>query len=304
MPPEQRAARIALPFRIGARTLGRVHRRLVNLSVPLEEALAGRAPPLPGLPAEADGYFLRALPRDIVPQVETASGMRPFVRQSYARHFASLDQDFETYLSGLSARSRSNLKRKRRKLEERSGGELDVRLYTSPARMDEFYGHARTVSALTYQERLLDAGLPGGALEKMHALAQQDSVRCWLLFVDGRPVSYLYAPARGECLLYAYLGYDPAFAELSPGTVLQLEAMRMLMEERRFRWFDFTEGDGQHKRQFATGSIDSVDLLLLRASLANVAAARALNGFDRGVAFAKRVVDRFGLQRIARAAGR
>jgi CelD/BcsL family acetyltransferase involved in cellulose biosynthesis len=218
--------------------------------------------------------------------------MRAFVRQSYPRHFASLDQDFETYLAGFSARSRSSLKRKRRRLEERSGGALDVRVYGSPQEMGEFYRHARAVSALTYQERLLDAGLPEGTLEEMKALAANDCVRGWLLFVEGRAVSYLHAPARGGCLLYAHLGYDPAFADLSPGTVLQLEVMRMLMDERRFRWFDFTEGDGQHKRRFATGAVDSADLLLLRPSLANVAAARALNGFDGAVALTKRLLGR------------
>jgi CelD/BcsL family acetyltransferase involved in cellulose biosynthesis len=296
------AARVALPFRIGARTVGRMHRRLVRLSVPLEDAIAGRPPLLPGLPAQADGYFIRALPTEGSQQ--PSAGMRSFVRQSYSRHFADLRQDFETYLAGFSAKSRSSLKRKRRKLEERCGGALDVRLYKSPGEMEEFYHHARAVSALTYQERLLDAGLPEGALEEVGSLAQRDLVRGWLLFVEGRAVSYLYAPARGECLLYAHLGYDPAFADLSPGTVLQLEAMRMLMQERRFRWFDFTEGDGQHKRQFATGSIDSVDLLMLRPTPSNIAAARALNGFDRGVALAKRLAGRLDLQRIARAAGR
>jgi CelD/BcsL family acetyltransferase involved in cellulose biosynthesis len=71
--------------------------------------------------------------------------------------------------------------------------------------------------------------------------------------------------------------------------------MRMLMEERRFAWFDFTEGDGQHKRQFATGAVDSLDLLLLRPTFANLAAARTLTGFDGAVALAKRL----GLKKIA-----
>jgi CelD/BcsL family acetyltransferase involved in cellulose biosynthesis len=81
----------------------------------------------------------------------------------------------------------------------------------------------------------------------MRALARRDQMRGWLLFVDARPISYLYAPAEGDTLIYAYLGYDPEFADLSPGTVLQLEAMRQLMDEDGFRLFDFTEGEGQHK---------------------------------------------------------
>jgi CelD/BcsL family acetyltransferase involved in cellulose biosynthesis len=240
------------------------------------------------LPAEQQGALRQA-------------GLRPYVRSTYPRHYAALDQDFDTYLGGFSAKTRQALKRKRRKLEERSGGAIDLRAYAKPEAMAEFHRHARAVSALTYQEKRLDAGLPAGALAEMQALAGRDEVRGWLLFLDGRPVSYLYAPARGETLIYAYLGYDPDYADLSVGTVLQLEAMRQLMEERRFRWFDFTEGDGQHKRQFATGAVDSVDLLLLRPSWRNRSAMAVLGGFDRSVAAGKRLATAVGLGGVARA---
>jgi CelD/BcsL family acetyltransferase involved in cellulose biosynthesis len=134
----------------------------------------------------------------------------------------------------------------------------------------------------------------------MRSRAGRDAMRGWLLFVDGAPVSYLYAPAEGDTLIYAYLGYDPAYAEFSPGTVLQLEAMRDLMEEGRFRLFDFTEGEGQHKRQFGTGALECVDLLLLRPSVANSLIGHALGGFDGAVALAKAVATRTGLERLAR----
>jgi hypothetical protein len=71
--------------------------------------------------------------------------------------------------------------------------------------------------------------------------------------------------------------------------VLQLEAMRELMAERKFRLFDFTEGEGQHKRLFATGGVDCVDLLLMRPTLANLLAGHTLNAFDGAVGAAKRV---------------
>lgn len=292
MSSEAVAARVPLPLQVGKRTVARLHRRLVRLSVPLEQALAAQPLLLPGLPPKADGYYLRALPADQAEALGQGSGMRSFVRQAYPRHYADLKLSFEAYLATFSAKSRSGLRRKKRKLVDRCGGALDVRLHRTVDEAAAFHREARALSALTYQERLLDAGLPADALDEMQALASEDRMRGWLLFVDGRPVSYLYAPADGSTLRYAYLGYDPAFADLSVGTVLQLEAMRMLMEEGRFRWFDFTEGDGQHKRQFATGAIDSVDLLLLRPTIGNLAVASALAGFDGTVGLAKRIVRR------------
>lgn len=297
------SAPVALPLRIGARTVASVRRRLVRRPFTLAEALASKLPDLPALEPEAHGYLITSLPAQLVdPLAAAQAGFRLFIRQRYRRSYASLEQGYDDYLAGFSSKSRSTLKRKQRKLAERSGGTLDVRSYRAAAEMDEFYAHARAVSATTYQEQLLDAGLPEGeeALAQMRRLAAADAVRAWLLFVDGKPVSYLYAPADRETLIYAYLGYDPAFAEYSPGTVLQLEAMRELMAERRFRLFDFTEGEGQHKRQFGTGTVDCVDLLLLRRSLPNFVAGHLLNGFDGAVAGTKQIVHRLGLEKLAR----
>ena len=297
------AAEVALPFQVGARTLASVRRRLVRLSVPLDQALAGETLTLPGLPAKADGYLIRALP-DAMRAGLDAPGLRAFTRQSYPRHYARIDQGFDAWFAGLSANGRSTLKRKRRKLEEASGGALDVRQYSRPGEVAEFFAHARSVSAETYQERLLDAGLPADALPGMRALAERGAMRGWLLCLDEQPISYLYAPAQGRTLLYAHLGYRSAFGHLSPGSVLQLEAMRMLLEERAFDYFDFTEGDGQHKRQFASASQPSHDLNLIRDTLANRAALRSLDAFDHSVALAKRAAHRLGLGGVARAVRR
>lgn len=297
------AAEVALPFQIGARTLASVKRRLVRLSVPLEQALAGEPLTLPGLPANAEGYFVRALP-DAAGADLQAPEMRAFVRQAYPRHYARLDQGFDAWFGGLSANSRSTLKRKRRKLEEASGGALDVRQYSRPGEVAEFFAQARAVSAETYQEKLLDAGLPADGLPAMRALAERGEMRGWLLFLDERPIAYLYAPAQGRTLLYAHLGYRADVGHLSPGSVLQLEAMRMLMEEGAFSHFDFTEGDGQHKRQFASASVPSHDLLLVRDTFGNRVALRLLAAFDTSVALAKRAALRLGLGGVARAVRR
>ncbi|HEX8401698.1 MAG TPA: GNAT family N-acetyltransferase [Allosphingosinicella sp.] len=277
----------------------------MRIALPLERRKL--LPSLQPLSAGEDGYLITALRADLRESLEARhSDLRPFLRSSYQRHYASLQEDFDAYLARFSAKTRSSLKRKTRKLAERSGGKLDFRSYSRPDEIEEFQRHARAVSAKTYQERLLGCGLPDGeeALAGMRALAANGAMRGWLLFLDGAPISYLYAPAQGDTLIYAYLGYDPAHADLSPGTVLQLEAMRELMGERSFRTFDFTEGEGQHKRQFATGSVDCVDLLLLRPTLSNLVVGHVVTAFDAAIAGAKARLAAHGLTRLARAVRR
>jgi CelD/BcsL family acetyltransferase involved in cellulose biosynthesis len=228
--------------------------------------------------------------------------LKALVRQRYGRSYASLGGSYDDYLAQFSSKSRSTLKRKVRKATELSGGRLDLRSYSRPDDVELFHGLAREVSAKTYQERLLGAGLPDGDAMRaeMRSLAARGAFRGWLLFLDGKAISYLYAPAEGATLVYAYLGYDPDFADLSAGTVLQFEVMRELMNEKSFAYFDFTGGEGQHKKQFQTGSVECVDLLLLRKTIGNVTVGKLLNGFDSSVALAKRGVHAFGLERLAR----
>lgn len=296
------ASDTALPFRVGARTLITLRRRLVRRRLSLEEALAGKRPALTPLQPDEHGYLVTGLPENLADRLAGSADVRAFVRQRYRRFYARLDQDFDVYLTRFSAKSRSTCRRKLKRFAERSGGRIDVRAYAGEAEMETFYAAARAVSMRTYQERLLDAGLPDGpeALAEMRALAQAGRARGWLLFLEGQAIAYLYAPAEGSALVYAHLGYDPDFAGLSPGTVLQLEVMRLLMTERAFDLFDFTEGEGQHKKQFSTGWIDCVDLLLVRRGFANLAVGHALNGFDGAVALAKRIVRAIGGEAIAR----
>lgn len=180
----------------------------------------------------------------------------------------------------------------------RGGGGLDVRVYRTEAESRVFYDLARGLSARTYQERPLGAGLPSGpeALARMLARAAQDRSRAYILFHGEVPASYLYLPVEDGCVLYAHLGYDPAFADLSPGTVLQLEALERLFAEARFAFFDFTEGDGAHKRLFGREAVECVDLLLLRRTVRNRALAVSLAGLEAAVRAVSRLAEAAGVK--------
>lgn len=285
------AAPWPLKFQVGARTLWSVRRTLVRLPLSLADARNGALPALPPL-GGADGYLVTSLPEALAPRL-AGDGLIAVVRQRYTRYFADLTVGFDAWWAGLSGNTRSGLKRKVKKL-----GALDVRRYRTPDEVETFHRLAREVAAKTYQERLLGAGLPDTPefQAAMLACAAAGAVRAWLLFVDGVAAAYLYCPVDGGVVRYDYVGHDPALAELSPGAVLQLEAMRDLFAEGGLVAFDFTEGEGQHKRSMASGGIDCVDLLLLRPTLANRAVVAALAGFDRAVALAKAGVARAGAQ--------
>jgi CelD/BcsL family acetyltransferase involved in cellulose biosynthesis len=134
----------------------------------------------------------------------------------------------------------------------------------------------------------------------MKELARKDEIRAYILYAEGKPISYLYLPTTGGRVIYAYLGYDPDFARLSVGTVLQMEVLERLFAEARYRYFDFTEGEGEHKKMFGTASIEACSFFLLKPSLVNRALIGGLNAFDGTVALAKRAAQRSGALAHAR----
>jgi hypothetical protein len=297
------ASSLPLRFQIGARTLGSIQRNLVRVPLDLAGVLGGRLPMLPPLDAAADGYQVTSLPEDRQEAMGfAAGGMIAFVRQNYVRYYADLSIGHARYLETLSGGTRNSLKRKTKKVAEISGGTLDVRRFRRAQDMAAFHAVARGISARTYQEKLLGSGLPedAGFVQRMYAMAAADTVRAWLLYVGGEPAAYLYCPINNHTVIYQYVGHDPAFGDLSPGSVLHLAAMQDLQDEGNLARFDFTEGEGQHKRQLSTGGVACVDILLLRRSLANQATTAALGTFDAGTKLAKAVVQKYGLGDVAR----
>ncbi|PCD02584.1 GNAT family N-acetyltransferase [Sphingomonas spermidinifaciens] len=281
---------LPIAFRVGTRTVASLRRQLVRVAVSLEDALDGSLPSLPALPAGADGYSLLSVPMAAVAGLDTRA-LIVAERQRYRRWYADLTLGWGAYHAALSGNLRSTLKRKGKKIAAEDGGTLDVRRYRTPEELAAFHALARPLAAGTYQEKLLGMGLPGNAawVEAMLRAAAADRARGWLLCIGGRAVAYLYCPVERGTVVYEFVGHDERFDALSPGTVLMAEALKDLMDEGRHARFDFTEGEGQHKRQFATGHVEACDLFLLRPTITNRAAMAALTGFDRAVAWGKAI---------------
>lgn len=229
-------------------------------------------PSLSDLPGNAQGLFRRSEPAPC--GTSPLNGQGPFMRYvetSYERRFIDLTGDFENYLQNFSSKTRNTLRRKVKKFAALSGGEIDVRCYATPREMERFYSLARDISKVTYQERLFAAGLPETEtfLMEMRRDAKGDRVRAFILFMNGEPISYLYCPVVEDRLIYRYLGYRPDYAPNSPGTVLQYLALEQIFTEGRFDTFDFTEGQGEHKRLFSTHAVPCQDVIYLPRSIGN-----------------------------------
>lgn len=281
---------VSLRFAFSDWTLGSWHLSLNVREVALAEGVEPVATLHPPIESEggaaSSGFMIRGMPVTAPqPIVSEAAPFIRYVQRQYRHYFIDMRMTFDDYRLKFSSKTRSTISRKIKKYGEHCDGSIQWRAYSRPTEMHEFHRLARQVSALTYQERLLDAGLPVSRafVEELAVLADKGCVRAFVLFDGDKPVSYLYCPVHDDVLIYAYLGYDPAYLKLSVGTILQWLALEQLFAERRFKYFDFTEGESEHKRLFATHDVLAVNVLFLRRNIKNWLLVRAHATFDRCV---------------------
>ena len=299
---------IAFPLRLGEWTLAAPIRRLVVrnsglLAGPVEEASHREE----DLPVEADGYMLVQPARNGLEKGEGAereeNGLIPWVLRRGPRYFVRLEGSFDDYLARFSGKSRSNLRRKGRRLERESGEKAHFLAYRQGG-FGDFYVAAREVSKHTYQEIMFGAGLPEDPVSAEAMRHQMDSGEAvgYMLFLGDVPVAYLYCPCREGIYEYQYVGFRPDYGHLSPGTVLLLRALEDVFNDPKAVAFDFTEGGGEesHKAYFATDSVIFETRVLLRQTFPNYGLIAARYSMDNISGGAGAVLSFLGVKKTIR----
>jgi len=299
---------IPLRFQIGDIRLGKVMVPLLRRSAALDEPPLhqGDLPEGPPELGSALGYVVWSQPLvRRLPVITPRWDAIRYVPRQYRRFSIELSggfDQFDQYMAAFSGRTRSGLKRDGRKFAKLSSGSVDFRQYRTPAQIECFFALARKVSSKTYQERRLKLGFPVDPefCAAAIALSKQDCIRGYILFLSGEPISYLYCTVRGDVVSYDHHGFDPAFAEFSPGTVLQLLALQTLFAEQRFSTFDFTPGEGCHKERFSTQSRLCGDIFVVKWRVLPILLILLHHAVDRTSQSAGTILERVNLKSALR----
>ncbi|MBF0485063.1 MAG: GNAT family N-acetyltransferase [Candidatus Omnitrophica bacterium] len=202
------------------------------------------------------------------------SGYLRYSAFQYFHYYIEIQGSFSDYLQKFSHKARYNLLRTVRLYNEFCGNQKPWKEYCRAEEMDDFYHLASQVSEKTYQERVLDAGLPKGLkfFKKMKQLAAKNAVLGYILFHDTNPVAYIYCMVTDKSIVsYAYVGYDPKYAPWSPGRVLLYYLLENLFNKGVPCIFDFTRGGGPggHKDFFSNNKVLCAELYYFKWSLRN-----------------------------------
>jgi hypothetical protein len=172
---------------------------------------------------------------------------------------------FEEYMGKYSSKSRNTLTRKVKKFREGTLGPMRFARFERPEDVPLFMEHAVEVSRKTYQWIRHQRGLSATELitKRLLFAAQHGSMRSYLLYCGDSPCAFLVGYQASGRFLLDEIGFDPAFAKHSAGTVLQMLTVEDLFKYNSPRLFDL--GDyGRYKEVLSTESYMQGKLYLFR----------------------------------------
>jgi CelD/BcsL family acetyltransferase involved in cellulose biosynthesis len=176
-----------------------------------------------------------ARPDDVLPFAELGSG------------------GWEEYLAGRSRNFRSQLGRRRRKLERER--ELEFRL-ADAASFERDWETFRRLHGARWNALGEPGALAGEAGETHRAFAaaalERGWLRLWTMTAAGDPVGAWYGWRLGDRYAYQLSGFDPEMARAGVGVVLLAHTIEQAAGEGA-RTYDLMWGDEPYKERFATG---------------------------------------------------
>jgi CelD/BcsL family acetyltransferase involved in cellulose biosynthesis len=270
-----------LPFDIANRPLCKAKFQVAELlgsvpTMPESERLYARTfEQILGRWPECQGIYIDALPSNSYctrfvhnsPYLDFAFAYSPFGQRPW--HIARLGASFEEYLASMSTKSRFNLRRQVRRLEQ--SDDLEIKRCLRSDEVAEFFNDARIVNKLSWQYRNLGFRLhERESLERqLEELANRGVLRSYVLRYGGRPCAFVIGYQYRDVFHYAEVGFDSNLGKWSPGTVLLFLIIQDLYRHNPPAILNFGVGDATYKRRFGTHEYSDESLLILRHTMRN-----------------------------------
>jgi hypothetical protein len=177
-----------------------------------------------------------------------------------------IEENFESFLqSRFTKKTRYNLKREVRLLEEAAPGRIATRVYTSAEEAADFLKRCERIARRTrHWSSAYPLRVTPSSIRKVSYLAKSGRLRGYILFIGDLPVAFCYATVRWGELWCEAVGHDPQFSKLNPGKVLLYKIFEDLHECQVVRQLNFGVGTAEQKRIFGTSCRRVLDASLYK----------------------------------------
>lgn len=221
--------------------------------------------------------------------------------QSYFRRLISLPKDFETYLKGLGNSTRYEMKRALRLLEKDTEITTSYRIFTQPEEVAELLKLLQQVSTKTYQHQLLNLGINDN-VENHHTFelaARKGWLRSLILFSNNEPIAFQHGFLYNKCFYLTHIGYDPAWAKWSVGTITHAYLIQNLIEVGAEK-FDFLYGDNGSKARLSNNQREEQNFYIVPRKFPISLIALMLQAFNFVMNKLGSTIEKFGIKTLIR----
>lgn len=221
--------------------------------------------------------------------------------QSYFRRLISLPKDFEAYLKGLGNSTRYEMRRALRLLEKDTEITTSYRIFTQPEEVVELLQLLQQVSLKTYQHQLLNLGINDNA-ENRHTFelaARKGWLRSLILFSNNEPIAFQHGFLYKKCFYLTHIGYDPAWAKWSVGTITHAYLIQNLIEVGAEK-FDFLYGDNGSKARLSNDQREEQNFYIVPRKFPLSFIASMLQAFNFVMNTLGRAIEKFGIKTLIR----
>jgi Acetyltransferase (GNAT) domain len=251
---------------------------------------------------EADVAIFRYLPVES-PFYRIATTEVPFLgRQHFGdselRWELELPASVDDILRLSSTKTRQRLLGYVRKLERTYEGKLDLRRYTRPDEIDDFFRDVEAIAPKTYQHAL---GVAFGDRpvhrERTQLALERGWFRGYVLYLDGRPCSFQYGELYRGRFRLGRPGYDPALSHLRVGTYVLLKLFEDLCADEDARIVDFGIGEADYKERFGTTSVREGSVIVYAPTFRGARLNLTRTALQTSIRATKRIAGRTRLAR-------
>ena len=223
--------------------------------------------------------------------------------ERYRHRYIDFTGDYNHYLSQLSASTRSDLKRTQKRFIAKVNGQYQTVCYQNVNEVGAFLDAAMAVSALTYQYKLLGAGLRDRAIleKRFTTTANLGWFRSYVLFVNQQPIAFQVGHLYQGCYNAQEIGYDPDWAKLQVGIFLHTEIVSdLLANPNLVKRFDFGNDDNTHKQRLSNADRVEKYVYLIPRHWRNDLIVHAMRAINSISTLAGRFLKRYGLRKRVR----
>lgn len=209
-----------------------------------------------------------------------------------------IPNSFGQFFGTLSAKHRSRLRRKSRKLEKKYPNKVVMRTYTKEDDLDEAIEASSIVSRTTYQYAL-GCGLKDTPSLRimLSSAAKKGWLRLSVLFIDNEPSAFQVGLCYRNKYFLESLGFNPKWGNSNIGTMLFIKIFENLCNDEELKTFDFGFGHARYKKDYGNNNWDESSVYIfaprMRTGLINLLYT-ATSGLSLGLNF---VSDKIGFTR-------